>query len=42
MDYGDLTKPKEILKEDKQIEKYPLNMIAENVVIVPVDEMFER
>ena len=42
MDYGELDKPKEVLKEDKEIERYPLKITAENVTIVPVDEMFAK
>ena len=42
IDYGEIEKPKEILDEDKQIEAYPLGIEAENVTIVPVDEMFEE
>ncbi len=35
-------KPDEVLKEDKLIEKYSLPIKAENVKIVPVDEMFAK
>ncbi len=42
MDYGELEKSKAVLKEDKVIEKYPLKIAAENVTIVPVDEMFAK
>ena len=42
IDYGEIPKPEEILKEDKEIEQYPLKIRAEDVTIVPVDEMFAR
>jgi zinc protease len=35
-------KPPGVLEEDKEIEKYPLNIQPENVKIVRVDEMFVR
>jgi len=41
IDYGETEKPVEVLQEDKQIERYPLNITAENVTIVPVEEVFE-
>ena len=34
-------KPKEITDEDKVIENYKLNVKAENVVVVPVEKVFE-
>ena len=34
--------PPEILAEDKVIEKFPLPVKAENVRVVPVDQMFEK
>jgi zinc protease len=34
--------PKEILDEDKLIEKYPLRIKADDVTIVPVDQVFQR
>jgi len=40
IDYGAVPKPKEILEEDKLIERYPLRVPAANVTIVPVDSMF--
>ena len=42
IDYGEIPKPEEILNEDKEIERYPLKIRAEDVTIVPVDEMFAR
>jgi zinc protease len=42
MDYGEIKKPKEVLQEDKEIERYPLAIQAANVAVVPVDEMFVR
>jgi zinc protease len=42
MDYGEIQKPDEILEQDKEIERYPLQVLAENVTIIPVDEMFVR
>jgi zinc protease len=42
IDYGELAKPKDVMKEDKEIERYDLNIKASNVRIVPVDEMFAR
>ena len=41
IDYGELTKPAEILAEDEEIEKHPLEISAANVTIVPVEEMFQ-
>lgn len=35
-------KPAALLKEDEEIVKYPLNIKAENVTIVPVTEVFEK
>lgn len=35
-------KPDEVLEEDKEIEVFPLNMKAENIQIIPVDEMFQK
>jgi zinc protease len=40
--YGEIKKSKETLREDKEIEKYPLGIRADNVTIVPVAEMFQR
>ena len=34
-------KPQEILDEDKIIEKYPINVKAENVTITPVEQVFQ-
>ena len=34
-------KPKEITDEDKVIENYKVNVKAENVVVVPVEKVFE-
>jgi len=42
IDYGELAKPKDVMKEDKEIERYDLNIKASNVRIVPVDEMFAK
>ena len=42
IDYGEINKPAEVLAEDKEIESYPLGVEADNVTIVPVDEMFDR
>jgi len=42
IDYAGIEKPKEILDEDKEIERYPLRIPAANISIVPVDEMFAR
>lgn len=36
------TMPKEILEEDKVIEKYKLNLTPKAVEIVPVDQVFQR
>ena len=36
----DSPKPEAILLEDKEIQSYPLQIAAENVKIVPVDDMF--
>lgn len=41
IDYGDTEKSDEILAEDEKIERYPLRIRAEDVTIIPVDEMFE-
>jgi zinc protease len=41
IDYGALEKPAEILAEDEEIEKHPLEISAANVTIVPVEEMFQ-
>ncbi len=35
-------KPPEIMEEDKQIEKYPLDIKAANVEIIKIDEMFQK
>jgi zinc protease len=42
IDYAGLTKPAEILEEDKLIQAWPLQVPEANITIVPVDEMFER
>ena len=34
-------KPKEITDEDKIIEAFPINVRPENVVVVPVEQVFE-
>ncbi|MCC6859887.1 MAG: insulinase family protein [Bryobacterales bacterium] len=34
-------KPKEILEEDKRVEKFPIPLSAADVTIVPVDRVFE-
>lgn len=36
------SKPESVLKEDEEIVKYPLPIKAENVIIVPVSEVFEK
>jgi zinc protease len=41
IDYGGIEKPAEILAEDREIERHPLGIGAEDVRIVPVQEMFE-
>ncbi len=41
IDYGGIEKSAEILAEDEEIERHPLGIRAENVRIVPVEEMFE-
>jgi zinc protease len=41
IDYGELTKPQAVLDEDVEIAAYPLGIRAEEVEVVPVDEMFE-
>ncbi|MDW7682438.1 MAG: insulinase family protein, partial [bacterium] len=33
-------KPQQILDEDKEIETYPLNISAENVLVLKADDMF--
>ena len=35
-------KPPEILEEDREIANYPLQVSAENVEIVPVDQVFQE
>ena len=40
IDYGQIQKPAEVLAEDKLIERYPLKVQAENVTIIPVDDVF--
>jgi zinc protease len=35
-------KPTSVLEEDKEIQTFPLDIKAENVQIVPVDEVFEK
>ncbi|MDZ7331199.1 MAG: insulinase family protein [candidate division KSB1 bacterium] len=35
-------KPAEVLQEDREIERYPLNIKPENVTIIPVAELFLR
>ena len=42
IDYGEIEKPEAVLKEDKQIERYPLKIRAQNVTIIPVDQMFAQ
>ncbi len=42
IDYGEIPKPDEVLAEDREIEKYPLQIRAEDVSIIPVDDMFAR
>lgn len=42
IDYGTIKKDAAILKEDKEIEKYPLKIDGKNVQIIPVDQMFEK
>lgn len=42
INYGEIKKSKEILAEDKQIEKYPLGIRAEDVTIVPVEQVFQK
>src|SRR5262249_12121618 len=41
IDYGGSPKPDSILKEDKEIEAYPLGIPAASVQIVPVTRVFE-
>jgi zinc protease len=41
IDYGDVPKPDSILAEDREIERYPLGIPAENIRIVPVTQVFE-
>jgi zinc protease len=41
LDYGELSKPQAVLDEDQEIAAYPLGIRAEDVKVVPVDEMFE-
>ena len=41
IDYGAVPKSESILAEDKEIEKHPLGIAAEHVVIVPVTAVFE-
>jgi len=41
IDYGEIEMGPEILAEDKEIERYPLQVPAANLRIVPVEEMFE-
>jgi zinc protease len=40
IDYGAIQKPALVLAEDKEIERYPLNVRPENVTIVAVDDVF--
>ncbi|MCI0636957.1 MAG: insulinase family protein, partial [Actinobacteria bacterium] len=40
IDYGNVTKPPEILAEDEVIQRYPLKIPAANIRIVPVEQMF--
>lgn len=42
MSYGTVPKPKEILEEDKLIERYPVRIRKGAATVVPVDAMFER
>ncbi len=40
IDYAQIQKPAEVLAQDKLIERYPLKVQAENVTIIPVDDVF--
>jgi zinc protease len=42
MNYDTAGTPPEILAEDKVIEKFPLPVKADNVKVVPVDQLFEK
>ena len=42
IDYEDIKKPRALLEEDKEIERYPLRIEERNVEIVPVDRMFAK
>ena len=35
-------KPQDILDEDKIVEKWPLNLSAADITVVPVDSVFEN
>ncbi len=41
IDYGGIEKPEDLLAEDKEIERHPLDIKADQVRIVPVDQMFQ-
>jgi zinc protease len=41
IDYGGVPKSEAILAEDKEIERHPLGIPAANVVILPVEQVFE-
>jgi zinc protease len=41
IDYHGIPKPDEVLAEDKEIERFPLKLRTEDVMIVPVEQMFE-
>lgn len=42
INYGEIKKSKQILAEDKQIEKHPLGIRAEDVTIIGVEQVFQR
>jgi zinc protease len=42
IDYGELTKPAEIMEEDELIQAWPLRVPLANITVVPVDEMFQK
>ncbi len=42
IDYGAIEMAPEILAEDEEIERYPLEIAPDRVRVVPVDEMFQR
>jgi hypothetical protein len=41
VDYSPISKPEEVLKEDKEIECYPLKIKAESVTVIPAEEVFQ-